>query len=40
VSSVISMLASSYAFVLLIKNRLIGNQFGWSKTRRFRMGAT
>jgi cellulose synthase/poly-beta-1,6-N-acetylglucosamine synthase-like glycosyltransferase len=40
VSSVISMLASSYAFVLMIKNRLIGNQFGWSKTRRFRVGAT
>jgi hypothetical protein len=40
VSSAISMLASSYAFALMIKNRLIGNQFGWSKTRRFRVGAT
>ncbi|MBR0849305.1 glycosyltransferase family 2 protein [Bradyrhizobium diazoefficiens] len=40
VSSAISMLASSYALLLLIKNRLSGNRFDWSKTRRFRVSST
>jgi cellulose synthase/poly-beta-1,6-N-acetylglucosamine synthase-like glycosyltransferase len=39
VSSAISMLASAYAFVLLVKNRLIGAQLAWDKTRRFRRSA-
>jgi cellulose synthase/poly-beta-1,6-N-acetylglucosamine synthase-like glycosyltransferase len=37
-SSVISMLASTYALALLAKNRLIGGQLAWDKTRRFRRG--
>jgi cellulose synthase/poly-beta-1,6-N-acetylglucosamine synthase-like glycosyltransferase len=36
VSSAISMLASTYALALLTKNRLLGRQLIWDKTRRFR----
>jgi cellulose synthase/poly-beta-1,6-N-acetylglucosamine synthase-like glycosyltransferase len=39
VSSAISMLASTYAFGLLVKNRLMRDQLGWDKTRRFRRSA-
>jgi cellulose synthase/poly-beta-1,6-N-acetylglucosamine synthase-like glycosyltransferase len=36
VSSAISMLASAYALALLVKNRIVGSQLAWDKTRRFR----
>lgn len=36
ISSIISMFASTFALVLLVKNRLSGCQLTWDKTRRFR----
>jgi cellulose synthase/poly-beta-1,6-N-acetylglucosamine synthase-like glycosyltransferase len=35
-SSTISMMASTYAFVLLIRNRMTGLSLGWDKTLRYR----